>query len=738
MAEAEKFLSKPCLQSLLLGFAVLAEIVGSYWMKHAMCFRSLKSVVCAAVAIFMCTTFTFLLLQMTALTVAWALFTQLEVIGTIALGIIVFKETISAQNSAFIALGMLGISQLELQSDRSDRIGRIAALSSLKVELAAGFFAVFAMCSVLAVSKRVRWADSTTLGLVKFASLCTAVLFEILAAIFMYCGSYVTSLLCSWACGAAIILLLDYLDLAIGWALLTGLECAGVEIVAILYFREPLSMQASLGLLAVFASAVGLQLEDSVFFEHISPCKPSLLQYVRRRIQAAKAKGTGNPQDPGRVVVLVGGGAVGKLVLQKLLSDFDFALVVLLDLVRVSIANLPDRSARAFVQLPHAIIASDFDKMLGSIGLTAGDVVIELGHRISTLALAKWCHELGLHMVNAHASEWGCLDDFVPLDEQIQGIVAGIQHLAGHGPTSVLLHGMNPGLVSYMVQKAIFDLGQRQGLRLDAGLSKERQIASMAKQLGVMAVDVTEIDTQASHIDPGEFDFVSTWSCVSFFEEVAKCESITHHTGLGAQRSGSLPLETEGRSVALGHDGLQAFSGFVVAHEEVHTIPKMLGESDDVTVRFVYRPSQQMMDSLERSKHLSTSRMSGCRNLLVIGDDGVEEGFDSVGALVRTGDGKGQWCGVKMSAGEAMALTGGQGNATSWLTAWGVLIGLRLCLRQPSQGVCLPEDIAFDEAMAHLEGRIISQPVDMPVTELTAAEQPPHAPTITNLMGLLQ
>eukprot|EP00443_Scrippsiella_acuminata_P092693 CAMPEP_0115517444 /NCGR_PEP_ID=MMETSP0271-20121206/77320_1 /TAXON_ID=71861 /ORGANISM="Scrippsiella trochoidea, Strain CCMP3099" /LENGTH=324 /DNA_ID=CAMNT_0002948217 /DNA_START=1 /DNA_END=972 /DNA_ORIENTATION=+ len=289
------------------------------------------------------------------------------------------------------------------------------------------------------------------------------------------------------------------------------------------------------------------------------------------------------------------------------------------------------------------------------------------------------------------------------------GAVSSIQDIAGHGPTSILLHGMNPGLVSHLVQKAILDLGARQGFRLGEGLSKDSNIASIAKQLEVVAVDVTEIDTQASHIEPGEADFLSTRSCVSFFEEVAKRESISHHTELGPQRSGLLPLENEGRSVALGQEGLQTFSGFVVSHEEVHTIPRMFSESDDVTVRFVYCPSQQMLESLDHSKHLSIKQLASSRNLIVMGDDAVEEGFDCVGALVSTRNGHGQWCGIKMSAGQAKGLTAGQGNATSWLTAWGVLIGLRLCLEQPSQGVCLPEDVALEEAMALLEGHIVSE-----------------------------
>ena len=66
-------------------------------------------------------------------------------------------------------------------------------------------------------------------------------------------------------------------------------------------------------------------------------------------------------------------------------------------------------------------------------------------------------------MVNAHVAEESALEEIIPLDEQVERLEEGVlaDPALQKGPTSVLAHGMNPGLVTYCVKKAVLDLQTR-------------------------------------------------------------------------------------------------------------------------------------------------------------------------------------------------------------------------------------------------------------------------------------
>src|SRR5262249_39716055 len=86
------------------------------------------------------------------------------------------------------------------------------------------------------------------------------------------------------------------------------------------------------------------------------------------------------------------------------------------------------------------------------------------------------------------------------------------------GPTAVLTHGANPGLVSHFVKQALVDVAREIDAAVAAPADK-RGWAALAEQLGVRAIHIAERDTQVAAIakEPGEF--VNTWSIDGFFSE---------------------------------------------------------------------------------------------------------------------------------------------------------------------------------------------------------------------------
>ena len=86
------------------------------------------------------------------------------------------------------------------------------------------------------------------------------------------------------------------------------------------------------------------------------------------------------------------------------------------------------------------------------------------------------------------------------------------------GPTAVITHGANPGLVSHFVKQALIDLA-RDADSATAAPADRAGWARLAERLGVKAIHIAERDTQVSTIpkEPGEF--VNTWSIDGFFSE---------------------------------------------------------------------------------------------------------------------------------------------------------------------------------------------------------------------------
>ena len=92
------------------------------------------------------------------------------------------------------------------------------------------------------------------------------------------------------------------------------------------------------------------------------------------------------------------------------------------------------------------------------------------------------------------------------------------QYGGNSGPTAVITHGANPGLVSHFVKQALLDVAHDADPAIAAPTDRAGW-ARLAERLGVKAIHIAERDTQVSAIpkEPGEF--VNTWSIDGFFSE---------------------------------------------------------------------------------------------------------------------------------------------------------------------------------------------------------------------------
>src|SRR3546814_1068555 len=86
------------------------------------------------------------------------------------------------------------------------------------------------------------------------------------------------------------------------------------------------------------------------------------------------------------------------------------------------------------------------------------------------------------------------------------------------GPTAVITHGANPGLVSHFIKDALLHIARDTGHGTEVPASRE-DWARLMMALGVKVIHVAERDTQAALVPKEVGEFVNTWSIDGFVAE---------------------------------------------------------------------------------------------------------------------------------------------------------------------------------------------------------------------------
>jgi len=342
------------------------------------------------------------------------------------------------------------------------------------------------------------------------------------------------------------------------------------------------------------------------------------------------------------------------------------------------------------------------------------------------------------------------------------------------GPTAVLDHGANPGLVSHFVKLALQHIADKVIVDAHAkknkcellrpkvqscGCSHAEEIARadriahyktsrqwnyLAMELGVKVIHVSERDTQvASH--PKEVgEFVNTWSPEGLYEEgVAPAElgwgthertlpanALEHHDGPRNQ----ILLKSKGMNTSVRswvpmpapHNG--DIIGFVIRHGEAYTISDHLTVKDSngaslyrPTVHYAYRPSDSAVASLEE---LRMNHYSKHHKMRVLSDE-IVSGQDILGCLLMGHDYKSWWIGSLLDINEARELVPHQ-NATTMQVAISLASAVQWMIKNPTQGVCVPDDLPHEEILEQCWpwlGPCVSKPVDWSPVQGISAEK---------------
>lgn len=436
---------------------------------------------------------------------------------------------------------------------------------------------------------------------------------------------------------------------------------------------------------------------------------------------------------PGRVLIL-GCGSVSQCLQPLILRHFemDFSKLTIMDFADLR-HIIPNTLAAGANYVQAQVTKENMASLLGQY-VGPGDLLIDLAWNIDCNDIIQWCHDQNVLYLNTSVELWDPYEDAgatPPADRTLYVRHMRLRRLrdswSEKGATAVVEHGANPGLVSHWTKVALLDIANtmlKQGLPVEAARKTalehalaDENFPQLALTTGTKVIHISERDTQISD-KPKEVDeFVNTWSVAGFHEEgVAPAEMGwgTHEKKLPA--SAHVHHYGPCNQICLAHMGMNTYVrswvplggeiiSMVVRHGEAFTICDHLTVWENAeygrkpiyrpTVHYAYLPTDAAIASLHELK------MRGCemQSKQRIMNDEITSGLDELGVLLMGHDLTGWWTGSQLDIHEARRLVPGQ-SATTLQVAASVLGAVFWMIRNPRQGVCVPDDLPHREVLS--------------------------------------
>lgn len=351
-----------------------------------------------------------------------------------------------------------------------------------------------------------------------------------------------------------------------------------------------------------------------------------------------------------------------------------------------------------------------------------GDLLIDLAWNIDCCEILQWCHDHGVLYINTSVEVWDPYSGYQHPTQKtlywrhqnIRRMIAGWQ---SNGPTAVVEHGANPGLISHWTRHGLVDIAKRMiaNGKASGALAEELKHCAangiyneLAMKLGVKVIHCSERDTQVSNVPKAIDEFVNTWSIEGFREEGIT----TAEMGWGTHEKQLPPFAFEHEDgprnqICLARMGMNTWVrtwvpdhsiyGMVVRHGEAYTI------SDTLTVwkdgKAVYRPTVHYAYCPSDAAIISLWELRG-RNYVLqpklrIMNDEITSGSDILGALIMGHEYNSWWTGSDLSIEESRRLVPHQ-NATTLQVAVSVVAAVSWMVENPRMGFTVPDDMPHD------------------------------------------
>jgi len=419
-------------------------------------------------------------------------------------------------------------------------------------------------------------------------------------------------------------------------------------------------------------------------------------------------------------ILFVGYGAVAECTLPILFKHIKVApknvTVIDFEAKEEKLAQWTKKGVRYFRE---KVTEENMHSLLGK-HLSEGDILIDLAWNIDACEILQWCHDKGIRYINTSVEVW---DPYAggkkhPTERTLYWRHMNVRRMTAKwkekGPTAVIEHGANPGLISHFVKQGLIDIAtaavkekklKGRKAELVTGLASEGKFNYLAKELGVKVIHCSERDTQITDVPKQIDEFVNTWSIEGFREE----GTTTAELGWGTHEK-TLPQyafqhkDGPKNQICIARMGMNTWvrswvpnytiNGMVVRHGEAFTI------SDKLTVwegkKAVYRPTMHYAYCPCDEAIVSLNELRGynykLQPKLRIMNDEITKGADILGALIMGHAFNSWWVGSDLSIEESRRLVPHQ-NATTMQVAISVVAATMWMIENPQEGVKVPDEL---------------------------------------------
>jgi len=415
-------------------------------------------------------------------------------------------------------------------------------------------------------------------------------------------------------------------------------------------------------------------------------------------------------------LVMVGFGCIGQGVLPLLLRHVELAPA------RIQVVAATRAGAAAaqsfgvgFSATP--LTAANLEAVLGPL-LGEGDFLLNLSVDVSTEALIRLCQVKGALYLDTCIEPWAggytdaALSSAARTNYALREGALALRRPGRDGPTALLTHGANPGLVSHFVKRALLDVAARLGVDATPPAARESW-ARLAQALDVRVIHVAERDTQFAQARKSVGEFVNTWSVDGFVSEGRQPAELgwgTHERHFppdGARHAAgsraAIYLNRPGAATRVRSwtPAAGAQHAFLITHGESISIADHLTVGDPAapayrpTVHYAYHPCDDAVLSLHE---LAARNWRDPERKRVLKDD-IAGGVDALGVLLMGPRFGAYWYGSMLSTDAARALAP-HNSATSLQVTAAVTAGVVWAIRNPRRDVVEPDDLPFEEILA--------------------------------------
>ncbi|HUA56654.1 MAG TPA: saccharopine dehydrogenase C-terminal domain-containing protein [Candidatus Sulfotelmatobacter sp.] len=417
---------------------------------------------------------------------------------------------------------------------------------------------------------------------------------------------------------------------------------------------------------------------------------------------------------PGRIVIL-GFGSIGQGVLPLIFRHID------IEPSRVAIVTAeerghPEATALGVRFILERLTPANYATVLGPL-LGAGDFLLNVSVEVSSIALVELCQSRGAFYLDTCIEPWPGGYTDTTLSPSLRSNYAlrekALAMRAKHpgGPTAVITHGANPGLVSHFVKQALLNIAADTGLAVAKPTSRA-QWAALAERLGIRVIHIAERDTQVSSIPKAPGEFVNTWSIEGFVSEGSQPAELgwgsherhfpadggRHEFGCGS----AIYLNRPGASTRVrSWTPLEGpYLGWLITHGEAISISDYLSVRDGETVR--YRPTVHYAyhpcDGAVLSLHEFAGKNWRLQKTIRLITDEITTGIDELGVLLMGHAKTCYWYGSRLDVADARRLAP-YNNATSLQVTATALAGMIWAIENPRASLVEPEEMDFERVL---------------------------------------